>query len=98
MSCSSVAMAVMGVARMRVGMLQIPVTVLVGMPEGVITGQTQKLFRIVVVLVMGIAPEGIVAMAMGMMQDLMAMQVAVLLAQQQHHPSAHQPRRQQQGR
>jgi len=54
-------MAVMGVAHMRVGMLQLPVAVLMGMPEGVIAGQTQQLFRGVVVFVMGIVTAGIVA-------------------------------------
>lgn len=90
-------MAVMGVAHMRVGMLQLPVAVLMGMPEGVIAGQTQQLSRGVVVLVMRIGTAGIVAVAMGMAQEIVAMLVAVLLQQQQHHPSAHQPRRQQQG-
>ena len=91
-------MAVMGVAHMGVGMLQLPVAVLVGMPEGMIAGQIQQLFRGVVVLVMRIGTAGIVAVAMGMVQGVVAMPVAVLLAQQQHHPSAHQSRRQQQGR
>jgi hypothetical protein len=91
-------MAVMGVAHMRVGMLQLPVAVLMGMPEGVIAGLTQQLFRGVVVFVMGIGTAGIVAVAMGMAQGIVAMPVAVLLQQQQHHPSAHQPHRQQQGR
>jgi len=91
-------MAVMGVAHMRVGMLQVPVAMLMGMPEGAVAGQTLQLCRGVIVLVMGIAMAGIVAVAMSMTQALVAMPVAVLLEQQQHHSSGHQPRRQQQWR
>ena len=91
-------MAVMGVAHMRVGMLQLPVAVLMGMPEGAVTGQALQVVGGVVVLVMGIATMGIMAVAMGMAQGIVAMPVAVLLQQQQHHPSAHQPHCQQQGR
>jgi len=91
-------MAVMGVAHMRVGMLQVPVAVLVGMPEGAVAGQALQVVGGVVVLVMEIATMGIVAVAMGMTQALVAMPVAVLIAQQQHHPSGHHPRRQQQRR
>ena len=90
-------MAVMGVAHMRVGMRQLPVAVLMGMPEGAISGLALQIFRGVLKLVMGISTTGIVAVAMGMVHGFVAMPVAVLLAQQQHHPSAHQPRRQQQG-
>jgi cell division protein FtsN len=50
------------------------------------------------VLVMGIATAWIVAVAVGMMQSLMAMNVTVLLAQQQHDAGGHEPRSQQQGR
>ena len=91
-------MAVMGVAHMGVGMLQVPVAVLMGMPEGAVAGQTQQLFRGVVVLVMGIAMAGIMAVAMGMTQALVAMPVAVLLQQEQHYTGGHQTRRQQQRR
>ena len=59
-------MAVMGVAHMRVGMLQLPVAVLMGMPEGAVAGQTLQLFRGVIVLVVGIAMARIVAVAMSM--------------------------------
>lgn len=86
-----------GVAHVRMAMLQLPMAVLMGMPEGVIAGQTLQLFLGVIVLVVRIATAGIVAMAMGMKQRVVAMPVAVLLEQQQHHSGAHQPRRQQQG-
>ena len=86
-------MAVMGVAHMRVGMLQVPVAVLVGMPEGAVAGQALQVVGGVVVLVMGIAMARIVAVAMGMVQALVAMPVAVLLQQEQHHTGGHQPRR-----
>lgn len=91
-------MAVMGVAHMRVGMLQVPVAMLMGMPEGAVAGQALQVVGGVVVLVMGIATMGIMAVAMGMVQEFVAMPVAVLLAQQQHHTGGHQPRRQQQRR
>ena len=90
-------MPMVGVAHVRMAMLQLPMAVLMGMPEGVLAGQTLQLFRGVIVLVVRIATAGIVAMAMGMQQRFVAMPVAVLLAQQQHHSCAHQPRRQQQG-
>ena len=91
-------MPMVGVADVGVGVLQLAMAVLMGMPEGVIAGQTLQLFRGVIVLVVGIATAGIVAMAMGMVQASMAMPVAVLLEQQQHHSGAHQPCSQQQGR
>lgn len=90
-------MAVMGVAHMGVTMLERLVAVLMGMPEGAISGEALQIGRGMVVLVMGIAITGIVAVAMGMTQPLVAMPVAVLLAQQQHHASGHQHRGDQHG-
>ena len=92
-----------GVAHMRVGMLDLPVAVLMGMPEGAIGGKPLEILGCVIVLVMGIATAvlssaRIVPVAMGMQQRFVTMPVAVLLPQQQDHPGAHQPRRQQQGR
>lgn len=91
-------MPVVGVAHMRVGMLQFLMEVLVGMPEGAIGGQTVEILRRMLVLMMGIATAWIVAVAMGVLQRLMPMQVAVLLTQQQRNTDGHQPRGQQQGR
>ena len=83
-------MAVVCVAHVGMGMLKLPVPVLVGMPVELIGIDSLKVFGIVAVLVMGIAAARIVPVAMGMIQQLMAMPVAVLLAQQQHHAGGHQ--------
>ncbi len=91
-------MAVMGIAHMRVGMLQLPVAVLMGMPEGAVGRLPLQILRSMGVLMVGVAAAGIVAVAMGMQERLMAMQVAVLLPQQQRHTGGHQSRRQQQRR
>jgi len=91
-------MAVMGIAHMRVNVLQLPVAVLMGMPEGAIGGVPLRILLGMFVLVVGVAAAGIVAVAMGMQERFMAMQVAVLLTQQQRHARGHQSRRQQQGR
>ena len=88
-------MPMVSVAHMRVGMLDLPVVVLMGMPEGAISGEPLQILGCVVMLVMGIATAllsaRIVPVAMGMQQRFMAMPVAVLLQQQEHHPSPHQP-------
>lgn len=89
-------MAVMGVADVRMGMLNLLMTMLVGMPEGPIGGEAFQILGCV--LVMGISmallSTRIMPVAMGMQQRFMAMPVAVLLQQQEHHPSTHQPSRQ----
>lgn len=91
-------MAVMGIADMRMGMLNLLMTMLVGMPEGPIGGEAFQILRCVIVLVMGnsmaLLSTRIMPVAMGMQQGFMAMPVAVLLQQQEHHPSTHQPSRQ----
>lgn len=78
-------MAVMGVADVRMGMLNLLVAVLMGMPEGAIGGKPLEILRRVIVLVMGInaalLSTRIVPVAMGMQQGFMAMPVAVLLQQ-----------------
>ena len=81
----SVGMPVVGVAHVGMGVLQAPVAVLMGMPERAIGGLASEIFRCMGVIVVGIASMGIVAMAMGMAEHLMAMPVAVLLPQQQQH-------------
>ena len=72
-------MAVMGVTDVRMGVLQLPVAMLMGMPEGLIAGDPFDILRSMAVFVMGIATDRFMAMAMGMAQCLMAMPVAVLL-------------------
>ena len=89
-------MPVMGVAPMGVGMLQRFVVMGMGVPERLIGGHAVHLLRCVVVVVMGIHPRGAVPMAVGVEQILMAMPVAVLLPQEQHHASGHQASRHQQ--
>jgi len=91
-------MAVVGVAHMGVGMFQFLVAVLMGVPEGAVGRLPLQILRSVSVLMVGVAAAGIVAVAMGMQERFMAMQVAVLLTQQQRHARGHQSRRQQQGR
>ena len=91
-------MPMVGIADVRMAMLQHPMTVLMGMPEGAIGGEPLQVLGRVLVLVMGNATAWIVSVAVGMMQSLMAMNVTVLLAQQQHDAGGHQPRSQQQGR
>jgi hypothetical protein len=73
------AMPVMRITHMGMGMLQLPVEMLMGMPERLIVGLAGHLLSRVRVVVMGIANAGIVAVAMGMAQALVAMPVAVLL-------------------
>ena len=81
----SVGMPVVVVASVGMGVLKTPVTVLMGMPIRAFGGLASEIFRCMGVIVVGIAAPGIVAMAMGMAEQLMAMPVAVLLPQQQHH-------------
>jgi hypothetical protein len=86
---------------MGVGMVHLPVAVLMGVPEGAIGEESLQLLGRMIVLVMGIATALLstwtMAVAMGMLHRFVAMPVAVLFAQQQPNPSAHQPCRQQQG-
>ena len=91
-------MAMMGIAHMRVSVLQLPVAVLMGMPEGAISRVPLQILRGVFVGVVGVAAAGLVAVAMGMQERLMTVEMAVLLTQQQRHTGGHQSRRQQQGR
>ncbi|MFN7228045.1 MAG: hypothetical protein ACK5UG_03220 [Synechococcaceae cyanobacterium] len=79
-------------------MLQLPVAMVMGMPKGAISRVPLQILLVVFVLVMGVAAVWIVAVAMGMVQGLMVMEVAVLLPQQQHDACGHQPRSQEQGR
>ena len=72
-------MAVMGVAHMGMGVLQLLMPMRMGMPEGLIHRKACKVFGCVVMAVMGIAIARIMAMAMGMENGLMPMPVAVLL-------------------
>jgi len=74
-------MPVMGITHMGVCMLQLPVTMLMGMPEGLISSDTFQLLGLMEVLVMGITAARIVPVAMGMIQQLMAMPMAVLFLQ-----------------
>lgn len=83
-------MPVVSVAHMRMGVLKLLVAMLMGMPEGAIRGMPSQILGGVGMLVMGVAVAGIVAMAMGMAQSIVAMPMAVLFPQQQHHPRAHQ--------
>jgi hypothetical protein len=83
-------MPVMGITHVRMGMLQRPMPMLMGMPEGLISTNTFKLLGCMDVLVMGIAALRIVPMAMGMTQNVVVMPVAVLLPQQQQHTGGHQ--------
>lgn len=92
----SMAMAVVGIAHMRVCMLQLVVPMLMGMPEGLIGSDTFQVFGLMAMLVMGITPARIVVVAMGMSQPVMVMPVAVLLLQQQQHTGGHQARGHQQ--
>lgn len=91
-------MAMMGIAHMRVSVLQLPVAVLMGMPEGSIGGVPRQILGGVCVLMVGVTAAGIVAVAMGMQERLMTVEMAVLLPQQQRHAGSHQSRSQQQGR
>jgi hypothetical protein len=84
-------MPVMGIAPMGMGMLQLPMPMLVGMPEGLIGSNTFEILGFVAVGVVGISAARIVAVAMGMVEPLVAMQVAGLLPQQEQHPCSHQP-------
>ena len=77
----SVAMPVMGITHVGVGMLQVPVKMLMGMPERLIVGLAGHLLSRVRVVVMGVVCPRAVAMAMGMEQHLMAMPVAVLFVE-----------------
>ena len=74
-------MPVMGITHVRMGMLQLPVTMLMGMPEGLISTNTFKLLGCMDVLVMGIAALRIVPVAMGMTHNVVVMPVAVLFPQ-----------------
>ena len=74
-------MPVMGITHVRMGMLQRPVTMLMGMPEGLISTNTFKLLGFMDVLVMGIAAVRIVSVAMVMTQNVVVMPVAVLFPQ-----------------
>lgn len=76
------AMTVMRITHMGMGMFQLPVEMLMGMPERLIVGVAWQLVGRVRVVVMGIANAWIVAVAMGMEQHLMAMPVAVLFVEQ----------------
>ena len=86
-----------GVAHMGVGMLQFLVAVLMSVPEGAVSRLPLQILRSVWVLMVRVAAAGIVVVAMGVQERFMAMQVAVLLPQQQRHARGHQSRRQQQG-
>lgn len=74
-------MPVMGITDMRVCMFQLVVPMLMGMPEGLISSDTFQLLGLMEVLVMGITAARIVPVAMGMIQQLMAMPMAVLFLQ-----------------
>jgi hypothetical protein len=72
-------MAVMGVAHMGMGVLQLLMTMRMGMPEGLIHRKPCKVFRRVLMAVMGILAARIMVMAVGVANGLMPMPVAVLL-------------------
>ena len=75
------AMPVMRITHMGMGMLQLPVEMIMGMPERLIVGLACHLLSRVRVVVMGVVCPRAVAMAMGMEQHLMAMPVAVLFVE-----------------
>ena len=60
---------------------QLVVPMLMGMPEGLIGRDTFQVVGLMAMLVMGIAAARIVPVAMGMIQQLMAMPMAVLFLQ-----------------
>ena len=91
-------MAVVGIADVGMGMVQLPMAMLMGVPERAIAGVIHQILRRMIVLVMGIAAAGIVLVAMGMHQPRVAMPMAVTLLQQQHHTGGHQSSGQQQRR
>jgi hypothetical protein len=72
-------MAVVGVAHVGMGVLQLLMPMRMGMPEGLIHRKACKVFGCVVVAVMGVAAARIMVMAVGVANGLMPMPVAVLL-------------------
>ncbi len=60
------------------------------MPIGLIDSDAIEIIGLMVVHVMGGSAVGVVAVAMGMLQRVMAVQVAVLLLKKQHHACSHQ--------
>jgi hypothetical protein len=83
-------MAVMGVAHMGVSMGCVRVLMAVGMPERLIVGHPPEVVFCMGMVVMGISVAGVVAMAVGVLQRLVPMPVAVPLVQQQGYPACHQ--------
>ncbi len=83
-------MPVVGVAHMRVGVIQLLMAMFMSVPEGAIRGMPSQILWRVLVFVMEVAVAGIVAMAVGMAKGLMVMPVAVLLPEQENNTCSHQ--------
>jgi hypothetical protein len=65
-SPNSVRMSVMDITHMGMGMFQRSMTMLMGMPEGAITGDVRQIIRSVRMVVVGVPSVGIVLVPMGM--------------------------------
>lgn len=85
-------MPVMGITHMAMGMLQLLMLMFMGMPEGAIDRGIDEVRLCVMVRVMGVAAARIVPVPMRMAQVVMAMPMAVLFPEQQHHSGGHQSR------